>query len=100
MPGLDVFERYIFRELQARLRYIDCLQPLPRFGNLEKYLYLFLVEEIKCPPWPKEGDLHLVGLYIFNHKLGRKRRIFDGRSEEHTSELQSLMRTSYAVFCL
>src|SRR3546814_5153409 len=24
----------------------------------------------------------------------------DGRSEEHTSELQSLMRTSYAVFCL
>src|SRR3546814_4210152 len=29
------------------------------------------------------------------------RRDFDGiRSEEHTSELQSLMRISYAVFCL
>src|SRR3546814_1014573 len=26
--------------------------------------------------------------------------ILDQRSEEHTSELQSLMRTSYAVFCL
>src|SRR3546814_9197002 len=25
---------------------------------------------------------------------------FEARSEEHTSELQSLMRTSYAVFCL
>src|SRR3546814_9396063 len=25
---------------------------------------------------------------------------FRDRSEEHTSELQSLMRTSYAVFCL
>src|SRR3546814_2813123 len=25
---------------------------------------------------------------------------FKSRSEEHTSELQSLMRTSYAVFCL
>src|SRR3546814_10294852 len=25
---------------------------------------------------------------------------WDGRSEEHTSELQSLMRTSYAVICL
>src|SRR3546814_2404496 len=24
----------------------------------------------------------------------------EGRSEEHTSELQSLMRISYAVFCL
>src|SRR3546814_3568262 len=27
-------------------------------------------------------------------------RIVVGRSEEHTSELQSLMRISYAVFCL
>src|SRR3546814_16448991 len=28
------------------------------------------------------------------------RRLLTGRSEEHTSELQSLMRISYAVFCL
>src|SRR3546814_4434684 len=28
------------------------------------------------------------------------RKIRKMRSEEHTSELQSLMRTSYAVFCL
>src|SRR3546814_4844753 len=27
-------------------------------------------------------------------------RAADARSEEHTSELQSLMRSSYAVFCL
>src|SRR3546814_6770906 len=27
-------------------------------------------------------------------------RVVDTRSEEHTSELQSLMRISYAVFCL
>src|SRR3546814_4400688 len=26
--------------------------------------------------------------------------VYVGRSEEHTSELQSLMRISYAVFCL
>src|SRR3546814_6549239 len=30
----------------------------------------------------------------------RKYAIPYGRSEEHTSELQSLMRSSYAVFCL
>src|SRR3546814_6916390 len=30
---------------------------------------------------------------------GRSRSVAD-RSEEHTSELQSLMRISYAVFCL
>src|SRR3546814_1602940 len=28
------------------------------------------------------------------------RKRLNGRSEEHTSELQSLMRSSYAVFCL
>src|SRR3546814_7159496 len=30
----------------------------------------------------------------------RARQRRPGRSEEHTSELQSLMRISYAVFCL
>src|SRR3546814_7198035 len=29
-----------------------------------------------------------------------QRPVEQGRSEEHTSELQSLMRISYAVFCL
>src|SRR3546814_18843107 len=33
-------------------------------------------------------------------RLFRDRRGVLGRSEEHTSELQSLMRISYAVFCL
>src|SRR3546814_7113565 len=35
------------------------------------------------------------------HRLQRSRgRAAEGRSEEHTSELQSLLRSSYAVFCL
>src|SRR3546814_3449243 len=32
--------------------------------------------------------------------IPQPRRLAPGRSEEHTSELQSLMRISYAVFCL
>src|SRR3546814_7978212 len=32
--------------------------------------------------------------------LGHHLQIQEARSEEHTSELQSLMRISYAVFCL
>src|SRR3546814_7822780 len=36
------------------------------------------------------------GLAFAASRLGR----VDKRSEEHTSELQSLMRISYAVFCL
>src|SRR3546814_8039231 len=45
--------------------------------------------------------------YVFNItgelKMAARRRgedIIDMRSEEHRSELQSLMRISYAVFCL
>src|SRR3546814_7898605 len=33
-------------------------------------------------------------------RAGAERRVGPWRSEEHTSELQSLMRHSYAVFCL
>src|SRR3546814_3023006 len=33
-------------------------------------------------------------------KRGRALAIYTMRSEEHTSEIQSLMRISYAVFCL
>src|SRR3546814_7374055 len=33
-------------------------------------------------------------------RRSRQRRSAGDRSEEHTSELQSLMRISYAVFCL
>src|SRR3546814_6209905 len=32
--------------------------------------------------------------------IGAGMPVTEARSEEHTSELQSLMRTSYAVFCL
>src|SRR3546814_3611634 len=44
------------------------------------------------------GVLRSVKLMIEN--WGTDRRIQGARSEEHTSELQSLMRISYAVFCL
>src|SRR3546814_10414226 len=33
-------------------------------------------------------------------QFGKCGSLIDIRSEEHTSELQSLMRTSYALFCL
>src|SRR3546814_1446104 len=42
------------------------------------------------------GGLAIDGRLIFSCHC----RTLDNRSEEHTSELQSLMRISYAVFCL
>src|SRR3546814_10544861 len=38
--------------------------------------------------------------WINDLRLARILRLATTRSEEHTSELQSLMRISYAVFCL
>src|SRR3546814_3976158 len=35
-----------------------------------------------------------------DHHVATRERLRWSRSEEHTSELQSLMRISYAVFCL
>src|SRR3546814_10323729 len=37
---------------------------------------------------------------IGRHGTGQSLEVAGKRSEEHTSELQSLMRNSYAVFCL
>src|SRR3546814_11908015 len=43
-------------------------------------------------------DHHHIGLETLVTETDRQ--VAQTRSEEHTSELQSLMRTSYAVFCL
>src|SRR3546814_3795746 len=56
-------------------------------------------------PTESPGGWHLLGRTpVEQFDLGRDPPILlsagDRRSEEHTSELQSLMRISYAVFCL
>src|SRR3546814_7518405 len=55
------------------------------------------VIQTRCSLQGRIGGTHSLLFLHFRQKdlLGRR-----GRSEEHTSELQSLMRISYAVFCL
>src|SRR3546814_8875237 len=57
-------------------------------GNAPGYLM-----EQKAQLWRTSGGYRLEGAEAFFTYLLN-------RSEEHTSELQSLMRISYAVFCL
>src|SRR3546814_3659655 len=62
------------------------------------------------PPDAALGAFEQLRLYgegrIWKHRRRRRHHRVEpadqraGRSEEHTSELQSLMRISYAVFCL
>src|SRR3546814_1877416 len=47
----------------------------------------------------RAGD-RIVEQRFAGHRVDSAHRDESGRSEEHTSELQSLMRISYAVFCL
>src|SRR3546814_3909509 len=46
------------------------------------------------------AGLALIVLWRHRENIARLRAGTEPRSEEHTSELQSLMRISYAVFCL
>src|SRR3546814_15578358 len=51
--------------------------------------------------YAEEGPVRettVAGFWIDPHEVTNRQ--FAARSEEHTSELQSLMRLSYAVFCL
>src|SRR3546814_10519350 len=51
--------------------------------------------------WRGNGDQLLAGRDLEQRRTElRIEEMRDVRSEEHTSELQSLMRISYAVFCL
>src|SRR3546814_4605982 len=52
------------------------------------------------PSLPVTGLLTPAAIAIATFLLDWWRQGFACRSEEHTSELQSLMRISYAVFCL
>src|SRR3546814_7392845 len=59
-------------------------------------MYLMLCPGIKTPPRGEPGGL---GAQCAKFPI-TVAPICENRSEEHTSELQSLMRISYAVFCL
>src|SRR3546814_6535615 len=75
--SVEPAENHQVRALQPRLEQAPDEQPrMPAIG------------------WPHALTRQQIGQH--RGKIGGR----DERSEEHTSELQSLMRISYAVFCL
>src|SRR3546814_4459179 len=84
---LDMFESGLFGQGNAFWRWIATDEARP-------YLIAFAVD--RAPPSGSEflaADLSAEDLLDYEH-------LAELRSEEHTSELQSLMRISYAVCCL
>src|SRR3546814_10746773 len=85
--GIDALERMEERVPDLMLLDIE----MPRMDGYE------LATQMKDDP-----RLRDVPIVMITSRTGEKhrQRAMDIRSEEHTSELQSLMRISYAVFCL
>src|SRR3546814_8859321 len=113
--------RILYLELPAKRRgkLTDEAQPEPeakrgRFKARGKARRRRVVKRLGVPSgkrgWTREENpdrIALAGTDAIGQPVPRPRRANDGReqpaddrSEEHTSELQSLMRISYAVFCL
>src|SRR3546814_9832885 len=88
------------RSRQARRRRVALLQQLVLLGALAAVAFVIVRNTIV--------NLQARGLasgfdFLWQEagfNVGFSLIAVDARSEEHTSELQSLMRSSYAVFCL
>src|SRR3546814_3691323 len=84
----QAYSHLLDARVQRPGRDVDALEQLDLLGTAEPIERIVLrVQRRECRP----------GQHLDLALLAAAR---DGRSEEHTSELQSLMRISYAVFCL
>src|SRR3546814_2419986 len=82
----ELFHRFDACEAEA-LKLVELDLPLPAYEQVMKASHSFNMLDARRAISVTERQRYIL----------RVRRL---RSEEHTSELQSLMRISYAVFCL
>src|SRR3546814_6797494 len=98
----DLVRRSAHRDVQAH-RVFERLEgrDIARQNALVVFFIMTAAHFDDDPPRAQE-QLPAVGVRRERRAIARQRqpqRLGQARSEEHTSELQSLMRTSYAVFC-
>src|SRR3546814_3215709 len=87
--------------LRAGLSYADVLRatfPAGTVSGAPKIRALELIRALE--PMKRNVYACAIGYLGWNGDADTAIAIRTARSEEHTSELQSLMRISYAVFCL
>src|SRR3546814_6348243 len=77
----------------------DTLFPYTTLFRSRRQLIRVLARDDDVDVLGQQIDRSKQGLVVF-HGIDPRRHDDNQSSEEHTSELQSLMRTSYAVFCL
>src|SRR3546814_8404101 len=69
---------------------------------VDRSRHISRVTDFMTDSWTNHARLDGERVGVFSLSAGATTAliVMGGRSEEHTSELQSLMRISYAVFCL
>src|SRR3546814_9629387 len=89
----------LFRSANALLSLVGRHRKLAHESSQRRLRNLADAAARKDPATLKESERNqlLLDAVAFAHL---HRRLWTTRSEEHTSELQSLMRIAYAVFCL
>src|SRR3546814_5521075 len=95
--ALKVLRRHVVGDAEARERLAREVKSLSRVRSPR------IAEIVDADPWgpvPFVATRYVPGLNLHDHVAEEGRLEGSDRSEEHTSELQSLMRISYAVFCL
>src|SRR3546814_20098796 len=90
----SIFIIYIVSEISPVFLFFLVVRPPPRSTLTDTlFPYTTLFRSLR------RGDRRAVGTALYR-AAAEAGAVARQRSEEHTSELQSLMRISYAVFCL
>src|SRR3546814_6496851 len=96
---------FLMIRLPPRFTRTDTLFPYPTLFRASAFLRVLCGEIFQLiSSTPRNFTISRIFHHLFHETFPTRRRFRTRRvlvrSEEHTSELQSLMRTSYAVFCL
>src|SRR3546814_2908669 len=95
--ALDLAANYSAEDADITLRLHEVLHPRVAADAALNKVY----ETIEMPLVPVLAQVERNGVKLDVPLLGKiSLELAERRSEEHTYELQSLMRTSYAVFCI
>src|SRR3546814_11441793 len=110
MLGFLVYFFFVIIRRPPRSTRTDTLFPYPTlFRSASGPLVIHILLPLAIQTSPRRSARQLIepttsepapGSLIANAPFHSPVHNFGRRSEEHTSELQSLMRISYAVFCL
>src|SRR3546814_5355251 len=104
MRALELFKPFVMKELVDREHAQNIKSAKRMVERRRGPVWDVLEDVIKEHPvlLNRAPTLHRLGIQAFEPVLveGKAIQLHPLRSEEHTSELQSLMRIAYAVFCL